>query len=420
MVNVAPSVGTLLRNAEKAAGQKPIYPKSEFMADMDEDAAKAIYQIAGGLTAVGIPAEKALKFAEQVADIFATDLDFMQKAFRAGGWDRYQIGESATSSPLNKLGRGEMGQAFNDGTIEVDPNLKGEEREKTIAHEEKHARDMESGRLDYDSSSITYMGVKYPRKDGKIQYKGEWKREGDKSFPWEQAAYKAETPLKQTGHGPKEGTSEWEKAVQEGKQFNKDWYSNPVAAELFKEQAPRFKGGASDRFKTIDETHVAEGPASGAVAEYWRSSFPEEGGHKHNIEINPEGPGVSPELVAHETTHAAGFDYDLGKVAKGILGESKRKDAYGRYLNNPDEQYANLQELRHVLGLKPDQRDLTPAQLEKLAEEKGNDDVKAYIKNFGAENVAKAHNKVAAVDKSKNKLDNLRSLYSNFDNSIVT
>ena len=229
-----------------------------------------------------------------------------------------------------------------------------------------------------------------------------------------------DSPLLQTGHGPKEGTPEWEKAVQEGKQFNKDWYSNPIAAELFEQQAPRFKGGAASRFDTIDEAHVAEGPASGAVAEYWRNSFPEEGQHKHNIEINPEGPGVSPELIAHETLHAAGFDYDLGKVAKGILGESKRKDAYGRYLNNPDEQYANLQELRHVLGLKPDQRDLTPEQLEKLAEEKGNDDVKAYIKNFGADKVSKAHNKVAAADNAAIKLDNLRSLYSDFDNSIVT
>ena len=514
-LNFSPGIATKLRNFKVAANQKAIYPKSELMSDVDRKTAEAIYRTSAAVTGLGLPADKALKLIEQMSDIAASDLNTIEKAFRVAGWERYQLGQSATRRPINsparRLGKGEMGQAFNDGTIEVDPSLKGEEREDTIKHEQKHADDMKSGKLNYDEKNVYWKGSAFKRQNGKIQYGDKWLKEGDPSLPWEQDAYKAEdspvkryvdpdtgrefnpyanqnytdlsksadqidsilqsynlptgspvnkvkrskeqgkniwknqtyhdlgdvdalvmeqlaayglptedSPLLQTGHGPKEGTPEWEKAVQEGKQFNKDWYSNPIAAELFEQQAPRFKGGAASRFDTIDETHVAEGPASGAVAEYWRNSFPEEGQHKHNIEINPEASGISPELIAHETTHAAGFDYDLGKVAKGILGESKRKDAYGRYLNNPDEQYANLQELRHVLGLRPDQRDLTPEELTKLAEEKGNDDVKAYIENFGVENVAKAHNKVAAVNKAHDKLDNLRSLYSSIDNSIVT
>ena len=89
-------------------------------------------------------------------------------------------------SPVNK---GEVGQAFNDGTIEVDPNLKGEERERTIAHEMYHANETKAGRLDYDKDSVFYRGQKFPRKNGKIKQGGKWKEEGDRSFPWEQEAY---------------------------------------------------------------------------------------------------------------------------------------------------------------------------------------------------------------------------------------
>ena len=44
--------------------------------------------------------------------------------------------------------------------------------------------------------SNKWRGNKYPRKDGKIKYKGSWKPEGDKSFPWEKLAYKVGTKAK--------------------------------------------------------------------------------------------------------------------------------------------------------------------------------------------------------------------------------
>ena len=55
---------------------------------------------------------------------------------------------------------------------------------------------METGQLGYDDNSVTWRGNKYPRKDGKIKYKGSWKPEGDKSFPWEKLAYKVGTKAK--------------------------------------------------------------------------------------------------------------------------------------------------------------------------------------------------------------------------------
>ena len=394
VIDAIPALSTKVRHAEIAAGTKKVYEPSEGLL---EDLPLWVVQAASAAHLTGVPMDRAIYIAAQIDDFVASDLGAVDRVLRLLGWSRSSIDEG--TSPLNKLGEGEMGQAFKDGTIEVDPNLSPVDKAKTIAHEKQHVEDMKAGKLTYDDNSLTWNGKKFKRKNGKIAYNGQWHEEGSSVFPWEQVAEAAESPLKNTDptKGPREGTPEWDAAVREGKDFNIDWYSNPVAAELFKEQAPRFKGGAADRFKTIEDTHVTEGPASGAVAEYWRNSFPEEGQHKHNVEINPDARGISADLVAHETTHAAGFDYDLGKVAKSILGDSKRKDSYGRYLNNPDEAYANLQELRQILGLRPDQRDLTPEQLEKLAEEKGNDDVKAYIKNFGIENVAKAHNKVAST-----------------------
>ena len=52
-------------------------------------------------------------------------------------------------------------------------------------HEMKHIVDMKTGKLSYTDNSITWMGEKHVRKDGLINYNGEWKQEGDPSLPWE-------------------------------------------------------------------------------------------------------------------------------------------------------------------------------------------------------------------------------------------
>ena len=99
------------------------------------------------------------------------------------------------SSPLNK---DEVGQAFKDGTIEVDPNQSPEEQAKTVEHEMQHQHDMQSGKLDYDDNSVTWNGSAFKRKGGKIQFKGSWVEEGHPSLPWEAKAFDAESdsPLK--------------------------------------------------------------------------------------------------------------------------------------------------------------------------------------------------------------------------------
>jgi len=91
------------------------------------------------------------------------------------------------------LDDGIAGEANNDGTIFINKNVpKGSPLEKeVVAHEADHMARMETGELGYTDNDITWKNKKYPRKDGKIKYKGKWKPEGDKSFPWEKLAYKA-------------------------------------------------------------------------------------------------------------------------------------------------------------------------------------------------------------------------------------
>jgi hypothetical protein len=101
-------------------------------------------------------------------------------------------GKRLKKSPTKKLERGVAGRANNDGTIEIDPNLSPVEREKTIAHEEQHMKDMKAGKLDYDDNYVYWNGGKHERKNGKIKYKGKSYIEGHKDLPWEKKAYAAE------------------------------------------------------------------------------------------------------------------------------------------------------------------------------------------------------------------------------------
>ena len=100
--------------------------------------------------------------------------------------------KSSKDTPVKKLERGVAGRANNDGTIEIDPNLSPVEREKTIAHEEQHMKDMKSGKLNYDDDYVYWNDAKYKRENGKIKYKGKSYIEGHKNLPWEKKAYAAE------------------------------------------------------------------------------------------------------------------------------------------------------------------------------------------------------------------------------------
>ena len=85
------------------------------------------------------------------------------------------------------LAKGIQAEANMDGSIflsnKVEPGS-AEER-KILMHEMKHLVDMKVGKLAYTDDDITWLGEKYERKNGKINYEGEWLPEGDTTFPWE-------------------------------------------------------------------------------------------------------------------------------------------------------------------------------------------------------------------------------------------
>ena len=93
---------------------------------------------------------------------------------------------------------GVMGRANNNGTIVVNNDIKSPvELEKVIKHEKVHVDQFKrfeksNGKkgLDYSDEYIKWEGNSYPRKNGKIKYKGRWTTEGSKQFPWEKEAYK--------------------------------------------------------------------------------------------------------------------------------------------------------------------------------------------------------------------------------------
>ena len=85
------------------------------------------------------------------------------------------------------LGKNILGEANNDGSIfishEIEPG--SEQERQVIIHEMVHCKDMKIGKLGYNDDAIFWDGNTYERKDGKINYQGEWMPEGTKDFPWE-------------------------------------------------------------------------------------------------------------------------------------------------------------------------------------------------------------------------------------------
>jgi len=97
--------------------------------------------------------------------------------------------EAAPGVPLirKKLLPGIEGEANDDGSIFVSTKIKPGSKEETqlLMHEMKHITDMRIGKLGYTDDNVTWNGMTYPRKKGKIYYEGEWLEEGTSSFPWE-------------------------------------------------------------------------------------------------------------------------------------------------------------------------------------------------------------------------------------------
>jgi hypothetical protein len=89
---------------------------------------------------------------------------------------------------IRKKLNGPKAEANIDGTIFLDESVEpGSQQERAILmHEMKHMVDMKTGKLSYDDDKITWMGQDYERKDGKINFNGDWVVEGDYTLPWEQ------------------------------------------------------------------------------------------------------------------------------------------------------------------------------------------------------------------------------------------
>ena len=196
--------------------------------DINNPAALATGQV---LSAVAnLPIDRAVLKLQNIKGAFNTEHEVWQQVAMALGFADWQLGIKDDSSksnrpwmeklkktdpslyetiqeakktakrlntPNKKLERGVAGKAYNDGTIEVDPNLSPVEREKTIAHEKQHVKDMNAGKLNYDDNFVYWNGGKHKRADGKIEYKGKMVEEGHPSLPWEKRAYDAEPSTKE-------------------------------------------------------------------------------------------------------------------------------------------------------------------------------------------------------------------------------
>ena len=166
----------------------------------------------------GVPLDRVIRKARHLAAIKNEEAELWQKIWMLAGWSSWELGVKESKdtefkamdfkdvdfkevefkeSAFKKLENGIAGRANNDGTIEIDPNLSPVEREKTIAHEEQHMKDMKAGKLNYDDNYVYWNDGKYERKNGKIIYKGKSYIEGHPSLPWEKKAYNAEPSTKE-------------------------------------------------------------------------------------------------------------------------------------------------------------------------------------------------------------------------------
>lgn len=181
---------------------------------------KALEIVGNAASFVGVPLDRVIRKAQNLSAIANEESEAWQKLFLALGWSKWELGLQQNKSnkknfnksfnknfnkkfdtPFNKtvlnknLPKNVVGRANDDGTIELDPSLKGKEKNKVIAHEKQHQKDMESGKLGYDDDFVYYNGSKHERKSGKIEYNGKKYMEGHPKLPWEAAANKVEKQI---------------------------------------------------------------------------------------------------------------------------------------------------------------------------------------------------------------------------------
>ena len=113
--------------------------------------------------------------------------------FKLGSEKREYKGPDNTPIFRKKMGEGVLGEANNDGSININEKLEpgSKKYNEVVKHEKDHVDRMASGELGYGNDWVKWRGKTYKRKDGKIKYNGKWVKEGDEGLPWEQAAYNA-------------------------------------------------------------------------------------------------------------------------------------------------------------------------------------------------------------------------------------
>ena len=99
---------------------------------------------------------------------------------------------SVPGTPVIRVPLDVAGEANNDGSIYINESIEpGSDIEREVLmHEMKHVVDMKLGKLDYGDDWIKWNGKHYERKDGMINFNGEWIEEGNDNFPWERDAYR--------------------------------------------------------------------------------------------------------------------------------------------------------------------------------------------------------------------------------------
>ncbi len=87
----------------------------------------------------------------------------------------------------NKLKPGIKAEANDDGSIFISDIITpgSKEETKVLTHEVKHLVDLQTGRMKYTPTSLTWDGQEYARKDGLVFFEGKWVPEGAGNFPWE-------------------------------------------------------------------------------------------------------------------------------------------------------------------------------------------------------------------------------------------
>lgn len=214
--SISPPLNSKLRDI---AGAYRAYNKIEdgdaFTPSLDNEALTMAGEVA---SVAGLPLDRVIRKARHLAAISNEEAELWQKIWMLAGWSEWELGvdlkkkndfkavgfkdtdfEDAEfeDTAFNRLERGVAGKAHRDGTIEVDPNLSPVEREKTIAHEKQHIKDIKAGKLDYDDNFVYWNRSKHKRKNGMIEYKGKMVEEGHPSLPWEKKAYNAEPSTKE-------------------------------------------------------------------------------------------------------------------------------------------------------------------------------------------------------------------------------